>query len=714
MKKIFFLLVILSFEGLYAQNIGIGIKGFLQNEQSKLNDNFSQRYSFREIEGISYLATIAKLSDDFNIKDLEYHNCKIVSKIGNIITLYIPTCRVREVIGMEGIIEIETSRKINGKELDKAVNDVSSDLVWEGVELPRGYSGKNVIIGVTDWGFDYTHPMFYDTSMTNYRIIGAWDQYRKQGPSPNNFPYGTVFNSQQELLEAQSDSLNIYNIGTHGTHVSGIAAGGGASTPYRGVAFDSELMMATFLIDEAAVLDAYSWMRDEAKRRNKRLVINGSWGLYHFGMMDGSSLLDQAVSLISDMDSVVFITSGGNNGDNNFHVKKVFTNNDTISTGIAFDFQYPRPNYWGQTITMAGDSAGSFSSRIEFYNNFQELIYATEWLNTEFGEFINDTCIVINGDSLIFRANTLTSSTQSHRPLAEWEIRLSNYQVGSYFVALSTRASSGIVHAWNVACLNTGVGNWGLNFMRFKGSHIEGDNLYGVGEPAVGDGMISVAAYTSRPRETYSGGVRASFSSIGPRIDGALKPEIAAPGVNVKSSMSSFATEVYPSVQDVYFNGKTYGFTAFSGTSMSSPMVSGIVALMLEANPNLTPSQVKEILFETARQDTYTTTSIPNEKWGWGKVSAINAVKRAVQIIGLNEIENENSITLYPNPATNFLNIKTNHNIKSVIISDLLGRNQIISPNNPNKIDISTLNNGVYLVSISLEDKVLRYKFVKR
>lgn len=713
MKKILFLLVILSFEGLYAQHLGIGIKGFLQNDQSKLSDNFAQRYSFREIEGTSYLVTIAKLSDDFNVKDLEYLNCKIVSKIGNIITLYIPTCRVREVIALEGIIEIDISRKINGAELDRATNDVSSDLVWQGFELPGGYSGKDVIIGVTDWGFDYTHPMFYDTSMTNYRIIGAWDQYRMQGPSPNNFPYGTVFYTQQELLAAQSDTLNIYNIGTHGTHVSGIAAGAGASTPYRGVAFDSELLMATFLIDEAAVLDAYSWMRDVAKQKNKRLVINGSWGLYHFGMMDGTSLLDQAVKLMSDTDSVVFVTSGGNNGDNNFHVKKVFTNNDTISTGITFDFQYPRPNYWGQTITMTGDSTDSFSSRIEFYNNLQELIYATPWVNTASNDIINDTCIVIDGDSLIYRANSLASSLASHRPLADWEIRLSNYQAGKYFVVLSTKASSGIVHAWNVACLNTGVGNWGLNFARFQGNHISGDNLYGVGEPAVGDGMISVAAYTAKPRESYSGGQRAGFSSIGPRIDGALKPEIAAPGVNVKSSISSFATETNTSVQDIYFNDRAYSFASFSGTSMSSPMVAGIVALMLEANPNLTPSQVKTILFQTARQDNYTTSTLPNDKWGWGKVSALDAVKKAVQLIGLTEIENDNSVVLYPNPAKDILNIKTNHKIKSVIISDLLGRNQIISQKNSNEIDISTLNKGVYVVSIGLENKVLRYKLVK-
>lgn len=697
-----------------SQNIGIGMKGFVNSYQNKNQSSFPQRYPLRNIEGIDYLATIIKVNDAFQDKAINELGCKIGSKIGNIYTVYIPLCRVNEVLQLANIVEIETSRKINGPLLNKAVNDVSVDLVWQGVELPSGYSGKGVIVGVTDWGFDYTHPVFYDTSMTNYRILAAWDQFRNQGPAPENFFYGTVFYGQQELLQAQSDTNNIYNIGTHGTHVSGIASGAGACTQYRGIAFDSELLMATFLIDESAVLDAYSWMRDEAKKRNKRLVINGSWGLYHFGAMDGTSLLDQAVKQMSDEDSVVFVTSGGNNGNDNFHVKKIFTNNnDTISTGIGFDLQSHSPNYWGQSITMAGDSTNGFSSRIEFYNSLFELVCVTPWLNTFNNDIINDTFVVVNGDSLIFRANSLSSTSSSNRPTAEWEVRLSNMNA-NYFVILSTTSSQGSVHAWNVACLSTGVGNWGIAFTRYKANHIVGDNNYGVGEPAVGDGMISVAAYISQLRGSYDGGARANFSSIGPRLDGAVKPEIAAPGVSVKSSISSFTTDTYPSVEDVYFNGRTYSFTAFSGTSMSSPMVSGIVALMLEANPNLTPLEVKQILLETARTDNYTTIGVPNFSWGWGKVSAIDAVKMAVDRIGLEEIRKEFYFDIYPNPTTNILNISSSKKVNSIEIFDLLGRKQYFSKENPRQINISSLNKGMYILSINIGGRELRRKIIKR
>jgi len=716
MKKLvlFFVTIIIS-QCLLSQNIGIGMKGFIQNEGKKSSNMFSERYSYRNLNGISYLSSIVKVNKGFDEGKLTQLNCRIGSRVGNILTLYIPVYRVNDVLKVKGIVDIETSRKIDGAELNKAISDVSADLVWQGFELPQGYSGKDVIIGVTDWGFDYTHPMFYDTLLNNYRILAAWDQYRNQGPAPTGYLYGTVFEGKQALLAAQCDTLNIYKHGYHGTHVSGIAAGGGATTKYRGVAFDAELLMASFLIDESAVLDAYAWMRDVAQREEKRLIINGSWGLYHFGMMDGTSLLDQAITNLSEDDNVVFVTSGGNNGAEQFHIKAAFTNNDTITTGVGFDFEDPNEYYWGETITMAGDSTDKFSARLEFYDNQFQLIKATSWVNTYYNDFINDTCLLVDGDSIIYRANSVASTPISNRPTQEWEVRLSNYQLDKYYVVLSITSPTGFVHAWNVACLSTGVGNWGLNFKKYKPAYMIGNSQYSVGEPAVGDGTIAVAAYSSNPRGSSVGGVRASFSSIGPTIDGRIKPEIAAPGVNVMSSVSSFATEDFSSNNLVTFEGRDYPFAAFSGTSMSSPMVTGVVALMLEANPNLSSARIKEILKETARQDYYTTTAIPNYSWGWGKVSALNAVKRAVELIGLGEtIEKEYGVNIYPNPMSDNLNIISKDKIKSVELYDIMGRKIMMKSSNVNLLNVSGLQKGVYIIAINLENKVLRSKVIKK
>lgn len=92
-----------------------------------------------------------------------------------------------------------------------------------------------------------------------------------------------------------------------------------------------------------------------------------------------------------------------------------------------------------------------------------------------------------------------------------------------------------------------------------------------------------------------------------------FKPDIVAPGVNILSSIP---------------NGK---YTIYTGTSMASPHVTGVVCLMLKANPNLSVDQIEKILNETAtplKDNDYTTT--PNHGYGHGKVDALNAVKLSI------------------------------------------------------------------------------------
>ena len=104
---------------------------------------------------------------------------------------------------------------------------------------------------------------------------------------------------------AGCDTANIYSYATHGTHVAGIAGGSGAGTIYRGLAFESQFLFATFLVDEGAVLDAWDWMYQKAQSAGKRLVVNMSWGLYHIGTLVGNSLLSQAIDGYSAL-GVVF------------------------------------------------------------------------------------------------------------------------------------------------------------------------------------------------------------------------------------------------------------------------------------------------------------------------------------------------------------------------------------------------------------------------
>ena len=169
-----------------------------------------------------------------------------------------------------------------------------------------------------------------------------------------------------------------------------------------------------------------------------------------------------------------------------------------------------------------------------------------------------------------------------------------------------------------------------------------------------------MGAYSSEylnSQGTEVGGSLAYFSSHGPTLDARLKPNVSAPGVNVESSLSAFRDGTYAVTSSTDFDGTTYDFAKLSGTSMSSPATAGVVALMLQANPDLMPGDVRDILELTAREDDDTGT-LPVDGdfvWGHGKVTATAAVSLAFSWVpgqGLPNDIHTSPVQLFPNPAT--------------------------------------------------------------
>lgn len=120
----------------------------------------------------------------------------------------------------------------------------------------------------------------------------------------------------------------------------------------------------------------------------------------------------------------------------------------------------------------------------------------------------------------------------------------------------------------------------------------------------------------------------ARFSSRGRPGSDLYHPTLTAPGVNIVSARASTGSTInsLDAADDATYIPPEYvaRYTTASGTSMATPHVSGTVALMLQANPNLTPDEVKEILVKTA-------TSMPYQRYeaGAGYLNAYKAVTRA-------------------------------------------------------------------------------------
>jgi minor extracellular serine protease Vpr len=694
------------------------LNNLFTKNRSYVSKEFLEKYPVNKINERYYVSCLALVNNNFNSTDLSDAGILIGSKTGRIVTLRIPIQNFMVMNTISGIDYIEIAGKIKPT-LDKAVKDTRVDSVWKGIELPQPFTGKDVLIGITDWGFDYTNPMFYDTTLSHTRIVKAWDQYRNSGPLPIGYSYGTEIIGETNLLAAQCDTFNIYQWATHGSHVAGICGGSGVGTIYRGVAFEAEYLMATFLVDAAAVIDAYNWMNDYAQSVGKRLVINQSWGLYWAGNLDGTSLISQAIDNLSAQ-GVVFVASAGNNGDVNFHLKHTFTGmTDTLKTIVGFDNYANYPTMWGQSVSIWGEPGNSFNVKLKVLNSANAELVTSPVYSTNDTTLYSDGQIIVGTDTIFYNLSSDSANTLNNRP--HMRIRIRNLKTGIYKIALYANATSGTVNCWNVIELTNDVGNWGSAFIAPTSGWDSGDFYCGVGEPACTQSVISVAAHLSETvlsNGNIIGGTIAAFSSYGPTYDGRLKPDISAPGQNVCSSVSSFTNQSLSTmVTSVDFNGRNYKFYRLSGTSMSSPMVTGIVALMLQANPFLTPSQIKDIIKVTAREDNKTG-DIPDTgsyRWGWGKINAWRAVKSAYT--GIYEVNSKSDFLIYPNPSSDNIYIMNETDKTPIIVSlfNVLGEKMIykkIIINN--QLNIHDLNCGVYVLEITQGQSRSIQKLIKQ
>ena len=644
---------------------------------------------------------LAKVGAQFDAQKLKAQGIVVGSQAGDIVTLRLTPDKARLLDANADILQYCMADPVFPT-LNNTRYDTRTDSVQAGEGLPQAYTGDGVLIGITDWGFDYTHPNFNNNGQSNRRLLRAWDQFRLSGPAPTGFDYGTEINNRHDLLEAQCDTFGLYGYATHGTHVAGIAAGRGIDGNYTGQAPYANLVFASFLLNSASWLDAVNWMKNVANEEDKRLVINSSWGMYTLGPIDGTSLVSQAINSLSDS-GIVFVTSGGNCGNDDFHLSKAFTPNtpDTLRS-LA---KYYGNREIGQGIIMWGEPGKSFEASFAMVHGEDSVCF--RWVNTANGTFYLDSALLNGEDSLAFDITVEQANPFNNRP----HIQINVAKNRNYEIHIAVTATEGTVHVWNMTNLENGAGNMGAEFTRGRSlAYTAGDNAYGIGEPACAESCITVAThYTDKKRNdgSVNYGALAAFSSNGPVIDGRRKPDLSAPGSGVVSSLNSFTTEAYTPVMTYTYASRSYIWARMSGTSMSCPAVTGIVALMLEANPNLSPRHVREILTSTARNDEMTgplhERDSMSDGWGWGKADALAAVNEALAHVDIRTADEKwfaKSLQVYPNPAASSITILTgSHSPETVTIYSIDGRSvmtkEVVMEGT---MDVSRLPHGVYIV----------------
>ncbi len=601
-------------------------------------------YPIYNNKGQYVIAVLCKVNASFRKEDAIRDGFDVGAVIGTIASMRMPLERLNEAFTYPGIEYIEVAEKI-APELDGALVDTRANLVHAGVDLPQPFTGKNVLIGIVDWGFDYTHPMFYDTSLNYSRIVASWDQVKKIGTPPVGFNHGALYEGPDELALAQHDTLSPLT-DYHGTHVAGIAGGSGGGTIYRGIGFESDLLFSQMRNDVSSSIDAFQWMYNMAQATGKRLVINNSWGNYRLFPLDGTSLMSQAIDAFSEL-GVVFVFSAGNNGDINFHLKKSFANDSVRTRIMGFEYAFDE-DLWGQSVGMWGEAGNSFKAQLRILNAQNELVIQSELFNTATAAPYIDSFMVTGADTIFYHITTDAAHPLNGRPQMTMDIQSRN---GALKKILYAEASTGTVHFWNTRFTVYGIGNWGYGFTAPRAGYALGDKNYGIGHPAVTSSVITTAAHQTNFLLT-------SFSSYGPRMDEVRKPDISAPGQDICSALNSFSTLSIPIAATSTFMGKEYEWMRISGTSMSAPMVTGVVSLLLEADPSLSSAEVKDIITNTARTDNLTGDIGPEGhlRWGHGKLDALNALQ-SITNTATQDVTTSRGY-LFPNPATDIVYVR--------------------------------------------------------
>jgi subtilisin family serine protease len=696
-------------------------------QQAGTNPVIPQGYVYKkDASGNKMLSALVQVKKDTDPAQLEALGIKIGTKAGTTWTVQIPYMQLDRFSKMNAVRYIQLDAPM-ATTMDSAravahVNEVHNGLS----PLPMPYTGKNVVVGILDAGFDYNHPTLLDTSGNKLRIKKVWEQ-KSTGTPPAGYAYGNELTDTTMMRTVGTDKANF----SHGAHVAGIAAGSGFGSPdkkFMGMAFESDLVLVGITPDSTQwietgvsdIIDGMNYIYNYAASVSKPAVANLSWGTT-LGPHDGSGLFSQACDALTG-EGKLFVCSAGNNGTDNVHIRKVFSATDTSVFTMLNLHGTAMNKTW---IDIWGDTDKSFCLKVTLFDAFDEgpstIDLCTD--DKEYHTFLvgtdKDTCFL-----------DVVSNSADFNEKPRLFVRI--YQKTTNRMRMTLKANGGTVNMWNGYVANA-IGYY-VPFSAGMTGAVAGNPDYGIGDVADTRSAIAVASHASKIKFTnLAGGVvdystyvtfgkLAPYSSHGPTVDGRIKPDIAGPGLMIGSAANSSDPSYKPgganasSVVHSYTSpkdGKDYYYAMMTGTSMSSPAVAGIVALLLEANPKLSPEWVNRILAETAMQDSYTGTLPPEGTalWGHGKVNAYAAMEKTLATLGVYTPSGINAADcrLYPNPGNGAFEIAYNSaraETLRVELYDISGRvvfseNWAVQAGANHKQYNTSLGTGMYVTKIS-------------
>ena len=462
--------------------------------------------------------------------------------------------------------------------------------------------GSGVLLGIVDTGIDYTNPVFRYADGTT-RIISIWDQTISSANPPGNFNYGTEYTREQIDLALASDNPfeivpSMDTIG-HGTMVAGIAGGNeDIANDFAGVAPDAEFVVVK-LKPAKGNIKKFFFIPEDSICYQENDIGNGMYYLLNISVLQkkplsvclalgtsqgnhtGMGTLSGIANSLSGTAATAVTVAAGNEGNSRHHYL------GSISKSEEYD-----------TVELnVGENESGFS--MELWGRIPS-IFSIDILSPS-GEYIPRIAVTINDHMVI--------SFVFEQTIIYIDFVLIEARTGSQLILMRfDKPAPGIwrINVYERSDIPSRFNIWlpMNNFISENTFFVKSDPYITILEPGNSPSPITATAYNYEDDSLYVPSSR-GFSGIG-----IIKPEIAAPGVNMKA----------PAPGD--------GFADFSGTSVSAAHTAGVVALLLEWGvvrdnyPQLSTVEIKKLMIRGADRDE--NIIYPNRDWGYGILDVFN------------------------------------------------------------------------------------------
>lgn len=525
-----------------------------------------------------------------------------------LITARVPASKVLALHKKEYVLSLKAARRLRPL-LEKTLQNVRANTDTIPMDSNSG-GGAGVIVGIVDFGLDFCHRNFLDENGQT-RINLLWDQMSSSTcGKPSPLGYGRVFDATDinkalrtaapyQSLGYQIPLDSEFETGSHGTYVTDVAVGNGAGTGQSGVAPAAEIVFVDIANGKARsngnlysnliqILEAVWFIFDYAEKKNLPCVINISLGT-NSGPHDGTSLVEQGLDrLLKGATGRAIVTAAGNSTGKGMNASGQLSQaqtTDLLWNVAAQDRTLNELDLW---------YAGCDSISVE--------IVAPDGRRIKGGPVKPgwNRCYDYGTHGIVTVVNRANDPNNHRNNLAvfieggvaggTWKIRLKG-----------DRIQDGRFQAW----IERDEGGQSV-FISSPSVSSEGSTLSSL---ACGQETISVGGYNAGEPATPS----LTSSATGPTMDLRLKPDISAPGAGILAAQS--CTGVLR--------------RRYSGTSLSAPVVTGIIALMMaEAEAKgirLTARHISQILSLTARKPESMTGNW-HPQYGHGMVNAAGAL----------------------------------------------------------------------------------------